>query len=92
MKHWEYLGVGCLTAVIGFAGGGMIAVLLARVIGAAHGCTLDAETGAPCAWASYWVWGAGIGLVLVPTVAITLLSRGRRRAAQFNKEGNGGAR
>ena len=29
-----YLGVGCLTAVAGFAGGGMIAVLIAKVVGA----------------------------------------------------------
>lgn len=92
MKSWEYLGVGCFTALIGFAGGGMIAVLVARVIGAVRGCSLDAETGAPCAWTSYWMWGAGIGLILVPTVAITLLSRGRRRAAQFNPEGHGGTR
>lgn len=92
MKSWEYLGVGCFTALIGFAGGGMIAVLVARVIGTVRGCNLDAETGAPCAWTTFWIWGAGIGVILVPTVAITLLTRGRRRAAQFDHEGQSGAR
>jgi hypothetical protein len=27
--RWEYLGVGCFSTFAGFAGGGMIAVLLA---------------------------------------------------------------
>ena len=70
----------------------MVAVLVARVVGAMRGCGVDAETGAPCAWTSYWVWGAGLGLVLVPAVALTLLARGRRRAAHFDEEANRGAR
>ena len=45
---WPYVGVGCLTAVAGLVGGGMIAVLLAKIVGGISGCRGDAETGAPC--------------------------------------------
>ena len=34
---WPYLGVGCLTAVVGLVAGGMIAVLIAKFVGAATG-------------------------------------------------------
>src|SRR5690348_10785205 len=66
---WAYVGVGCLTAVVGLAGGGMLAVLVAKAVGAIRGCTPDPETGAPCAWTTFWLWGALIGLILVPTIA-----------------------
>jgi hypothetical protein len=66
-------------AVIGFAGGGMIAVLLAKVVGAIRGCAPDQETGAPCGWTSYWTWGAWLGLLLVPTIALWRMRRGQKR-------------
>jgi hypothetical protein len=81
----QYLGVGCFTAIGGFAGGGMIAVLIAKIVGALTRCTPDAETGAPCNWLTYWFFGAIIGLVLVPTVAILLLRRSRRRAKNLER-------
>ena len=62
---WPYLGVGCLTAVGGLVACGMIAVLVAKMVGAATGCAPDAETGAPCNWLTYWTWGARSGLILV---------------------------
>jgi hypothetical protein len=67
---WPYLGVGCVSAVAGLAAGGMIAVLIAKIIGGITGCRVEAETGAPCDWNIYWTWGARIGLVLLPTVVI----------------------
>ena len=67
---WPYLGVGCLSAVVGLAGGGMIAVLIAKVVGGVTGCHAEVETGAPCDWSIYWTWGARIGLILVPTVVL----------------------
>src|SRR5512146_2222284 len=75
-----YFGIGCLTAVAGFAGGGMIAVLVAKIVGALTHCTADAETGAPCAWGTYWVRGALIGMILLPAVSLWRVRRGRRRA------------
>ena len=74
---WPYLGVGCITFVSGFFGGGMIAVLIAKIIGASTGCTPDAETGAPCNWFNFAVAGALIGMVLFPVTAVFLLRRGR---------------
>ena len=57
----------------------MIAVLVAKVVGAARSCAPDAETGAPCNWTTYWMWGALIGLLVVPTIAIWRMRQGRRR-------------
>jgi hypothetical protein len=84
---WPYLGVGCLTTVIGLAGGGMIGVLVARVAGAIRKCPVAAETRAPCEWDVFWRWGAVLGLVLVPTISIWRMRRGRLRA-RANEETN----
>ena len=67
---WPYVGVGCLTAVIGLVAGGMIAVLIAKAVGGITHCAVDADTGAPCNWSIYWTWGARIGLILVPTIVL----------------------
>ncbi len=67
---WPYVGVGCLSAVAGLAGGGMIAVLVAKIVGGITHCQASGETGAPCDWSTYWTWGARIGLVLVPTIVL----------------------
>lgn len=75
-----YFGIGCMSLIIGFAGGGMIAVLVAKIAGFFTRCTADSETGAPCNWNAYWLYGAVIGAVLVPVVTIWLLRRGRTRA------------
>jgi hypothetical protein len=77
---WEYLGVGCFSAFVGFAGGGMIAVLIAKIVGALTKCSPEAETGAPCGWFTYAVFGAIVGLVVVPAVSLWLFRRGRARA------------
>ena len=74
---WPYLGVGCMTAIAGLVAGGMIAVLIAKIVGSLQGCKADAETGAPCDWATYWTWGARIGLFLLPTVVIMRMRKAR---------------
>jgi hypothetical protein len=81
---WPYLGVGCVTAIGGLFGGGMIAVLIAKVVGAVTGCHAAAETGAPCRWDEYWTWGAWIGLILLPTVVIWRMRK--VRSASRNSE------
>lgn len=75
-----YFGIGCLTAFSGFWAGAMIAVLVAKVVGALNKCAADPETGAPCNWFTYAVFGAIIGMVVLPSIAIWLLRRGRIRA------------
>jgi hypothetical protein len=74
---WPYLGVGCLTAVVGLVAGGMIAVLVAKIVGATTGCRPDADTGAPCDWSAYWTWGARIGVVLFPLIVLWRMRRSR---------------
>lgn len=74
---WPYLGVGCMTAIAGLVAGGMIAVLVAKIVGSLQGCKADADTGAPCDWATYWTWGARIGLILLPTVVIMRMRKAR---------------
>ena len=83
---WPYIGVGCITIVAGFFGGGMIAVLIAKVIGAVHSCAPDAETGAPCGWYNYMVVGCCIGAVFLPTAAIWRMRRGRMRERNKSEE------
>lgn len=75
-----YFGIGCLTAVAGFAGGGMIAVLIAKIVGALTRCAADAESGAPCNWSTYWMRGALVGMILLPAISLWRLRRGRQRA------------
>ena len=77
---WPYVGVGCMSAIAGLAGGGMIAVLIAKIVGAVTKCSSDVETGAPCDWSTYWTWGARIGLVLVPTIVIWRMRKVRSAA------------
>jgi hypothetical protein len=79
--RWEYLGVGCFSTFVGFAGGGMIAVLIAKIVGGLSRCAPDKETGAPCNWLTYAFYGMVIGTVLVPTISIWFFRRGRARAA-----------
>src|SRR5882672_10187600 len=73
---WRYFGVGCLTFVAGFFGGGMVAVLVAKVAGALGHCAADAETGAPCNWVTFWMVGAVAGGLLLPTASLVKLRRG----------------
>lgn len=73
-----------MTAIAGLVAGGMIAVLVAKIVGSLHGCHADAETGAPCNWATYWTWGARIGLIVLPTVVI--LRMRKARAASRNSK------
>ena len=75
----HYFGVGCFTVFAGFAGGGMIGVLIAKVVGFAQRCPSEAETGAPCNWYTFAVYGAVAGAVILPTIAISSLRRARRR-------------
>ena len=74
-----YFGIGCLTAIAGFAGGGMIAVLVAKIVGALSRCVSDAETGAPCSWTTYWFRGALLGMIALPAIALWRFRRGRKK-------------
>ena len=81
---WPYLGVGCLTGISGMMAFGVLAVLLAKAVGWSQKCAPDLETGAPCNWLTYWLRGALLGLVLVPTIVIWRMRK--TRAARGNSE------
>ena len=74
---WPYLGVGCLSAVSGIMAFGVIAVLVAKGVGYAGHCAADAETGAPCNWLTYWLRGAVLGMIVVPTFVIWRMRKAR---------------
>lgn len=77
---WPYLGVGCLTGISGMMAFGVIGVLLAKTVGWVRKCAPEVETGAPCDWLTYWLRGAVLGLILVPTVVIWRMRKVRARS------------
>ena len=71
-----YIGAGCFSAVAGFFGGGMIAVLVAKVVGSVRGC--QPPEGLPaCDWGHYAIVGMIAGVVILPLVSITRLKSRR---------------
>src|ERR1041384_8284755 len=86
---WPYLGVGCMTALSGMMAFAMIAVLLAKFVGYAQSCAPDAETGAPCNWLTYAVRGGLVGVVVVPTIVIRRMRKGRAAARNSDVRGTG---
>jgi hypothetical protein len=68
------VGVGCVTTVAGFFGGGMIAVFIGKVIGSAQGC--KPPEGLPaCNWWVYAGIGAVLGALTLPAAALIRLNR-----------------
>ena len=69
------VGVGCFTTFVGFWSGGMVAVLIGRVVeGLRQSPSCE---GLPiCNWTSYALVGAVLGAVTLP---VLVLSRLRRR-------------
>jgi hypothetical protein len=86
---WPYLGVGCMTAFSGMMAFAMISVLLAKIVGSVRGCAPDAETGAPCNWATYALRGGLLGLIVVPTYVIRRMRKGRTAARNSDVRGSG---
>jgi hypothetical protein len=70
-----------MTLVAGLFGGGMLGVLVSKIVGWAQHCASDPNTGAPCDWTKYWFFGAVAGAVIFPTTVLFLRYRGRRAAA-----------
>ena len=70
-----YVGVGCFTAFAGWWSGGMIAVLVAKIVGVVQGCP-SGEHGQPCNWYVYAAVGAVVGAISLPILALRRLRRG----------------
>lgn len=70
------IGVGCVTSVAGFFGGGMIAVMIGKLVSQMRGC-VPLEGTPSCDWHLYVLFGGILGLILLPTISIIRL-KGRR--------------
>jgi hypothetical protein len=71
-----FIGAGCFSAIAGFFGGGMMAVLVAKFVGSARGC--QPPEGIPaCNWGQYAMVGMIAGVIILPLVSIMRLTRRR---------------
>lgn len=68
--------VGCLTVVVGFFGGGMIAVLVGVMVDFIRRCTPPEGLPTCGNWAAWAGIGGLLGAIILPTVAIIRLRRG----------------
>ena len=68
--------VGCLTFVVGFFGGGMMAVLVGKGVDLVTGCTPSEGLPTCITWAWYALVGGGIGAIGLTAVVLTRLRRG----------------
>jgi hypothetical protein len=73
-----------MTAVVGFFGTGMLAILVAKAVGYASGCAVEPETGAPCNWYTYAIRGGLLGMIVLPTFIIWRMRKAR--SAHRNSE------
>jgi hypothetical protein len=65
----------------------MIAVLIAKIVGAIQGCPTG-EHGAPCNWGAYVLVGFVVGAVSLPILALRRLRRGdAARTSETHSEG-----
>ncbi len=68
------IGVGCITAIAGFFSGGMVGVLVAKMVGGFQRC--EPPQGVPaCNWTVYAAIGMIAGLVTLPVLALWRLNR-----------------
>ena len=68
-RRAQYIGVGCLTTVAGAVSGAMVGVLIGKFAGFLQRC--QATEGLPaCEWHIFAGWGALVGLVTLPTLAL----------------------
>lgn len=68
-RRAQYIGIGCLTTAGGALGGAMVAVLIAKLVGTLQRC--EPTEGLPaCNWHIYAGWGALVGVLILPTMAL----------------------
>jgi hypothetical protein len=70
------VGVGCVTMFAGFFSGGMIAVMIAKVVGSVQSCK-PVEGLPACNWWVYAGVGAVVGALTLPVLALRRLNRSR---------------
>ncbi len=74
-RRYRNVGVGCFTTLVGFFGGGMIAVLISKFVSQA---LREAQCeGLPsCNWLTWAARGGVLGMILLPTISVWRLKRG----------------
>jgi len=68
------IGVGCITTFAGFFSGGMVGVLVAKLVGSMQGCR-PVEGLPACNWWVYAGVGAVLGALTLPVLALGRLNR-----------------
>jgi len=68
------IGVGCVTALAGLFSGGMLGVMVAKIVGSFRGCNPGPELPA-CDWHVYAGIGMLIGVLTLPVLALNRLLR-----------------
>lgn len=74
-RRYRNVGVGCFTTFIGFFGGGMIAVLLSKIV-AQYQREAACEGLPTCNWLTWAARGGVLGMIILPTVSVWRLKRG----------------
>jgi hypothetical protein len=74
-RRYRNVGVGCFTTFIGFFGGGMISVLIAKLVSqATH--EVQCEGLPTCNWLTWAARGGVAGMIILPTISVWRLKRG----------------
>ena len=74
-RRYRNIGVGCFTTFIGFFGGGMIAVLIAKIVSQALN-EPQCEGLPTCNWLTWAARGGVVGMIILPTISVWRLKRG----------------
>ena len=68
-RRYRNIGVGCFTTFIGFFGGGMISVLLAKIVSQALN-EPQCEGLPTCNWLTWAARGGVVGMIILPIVSV----------------------
>ncbi len=74
-RRYRNIGVGCFTTFIGFFGGGMISVLIAKIVSQALN-EPQCEGLPTCNWLTWAARGGVVGMIILPVVSVWRLKRG----------------
>lgn len=74
-RRYRNVGVGCFTTFIGLFGGGMISVLLAKIVSQALN-EPQCEGLPTCNWLTWAARGGVVGMIILPTISVWRLRRG----------------
>lgn len=74
-RRYRNIGVGCFTTFIGFFGGGMISVLIAKIVSQALN-EPQCEGLPTCNWLTWAARGGVVGMIILPTISVWRLKRG----------------